>query len=92
MAFVGRRGAERPILPDRGPGHPPPRISPKKKGLMSQILHFEVVLFPHRQSGSGLVVGSREAEYPKIYRTDLDKSDGCGEPIKHRTTIGLLKQ
>ena len=55
---------------------------------MSQILHFEVVLFPHRQSGSGLVVGTREAEYPKIYRTDLDKSDGCGDPTKHRTTIG----
>ncbi len=59
---------------------------------MSQVLHFQVVLFPHRQPGSDLATAPRAAGYPKKYRTDLDKTDGIGEPIKTRTDIGIVSR
>jgi hypothetical protein len=43
---------------------------------------------PPSPAGFGVGAGPEGRENPKKYRTALDRSDGVGEPTKHRTPIG----
>jgi hypothetical protein len=43
---------------------------------------------PPSPAGFGVGAGPGGRENPKKYRTALDRTDGVGEPIKHRTPIG----
>ena len=43
---------------------------------------------PPSPAGFGVGAGPEGRENPKKYRTALDRTDGVGEPTKHRTPIG----
>ena len=63
---------------DRGQEFPPDVAGTSSGGLT----------VPPSPAGFGVGAGPEGRENPKKYRTALDRTDGIGEPTKHRTPIG----
>ena len=76
-----RRAALVPAPPESGVGGQefPPDVAGTSSGGLT---------VPPSPAGFGVGAGPEGRENPKKYRTALDRTDGVGEPTKHRTPIG----